>query len=142
MDMPIENRMPQMTGVSVDQTALDAGEKPGVANQSLLTGPALTVVLTSGGPNGPTVPERTAVLLSIMNAQYKTLCAIVKNLGVSERERELRERHKEELKKKMLELERRKDITEQELINAANTFIAAEDRALLDARMEENMLKG
>ena len=139
MDMQIGERRPQMTETSAVPTTTEADVTPDRANGALLGGPAVSVVTA---PNGPTVPERTAVLLSILNAQYKVLSTIAKNMGVSEKERELRERHKAEIKKKIDELERRQDLTEQELIDIANTFIAAEDRALLDARMEENRLRG
>lgn len=142
MEMQIGERRPQLAEAPVVPTTSDAGVMPNRANGALLGGPALSVVTAPIGPNGPTVPERTAVLLGILNAQYKALSTIAKNMGVSEKERELRERHKAEIKKKIDELERRQDLTEQELINIANTFIAAEDRALLDARMEENRLKG
>ena len=142
MDMQIGERRPQMTETSAVPTTTDADVTPDRANGALLGGPAVSVMTAPDGPNGPTVPERTAVLLSILNAQYKVLSTIAKNMGVSEKERQLRERHKAELKKKIDELEHRKDLTEKEIINIANTFIAAEDRALLDARMEENRLKG
>ena len=140
--MQIENRNQRMADLSFASLPKNAGRGPAASIRSLLTGPALTVVMTPGGPDGPTIPERTAVLLGIMNAHYRALSAIAKNMGVSDRERELRERQKKELKRKIIELERREDVTEQKLINIANTLVAAEDRELLDRRMAENGLRG
>ena len=94
----------------------------------------------AGLPPAPTPEEaQRYVAMSFLGGPALT---IAKNMGVSERERDLRERRKQTAKKKGLERERRMEADASRLANAANIQEAAEDRARIDAQMATNRLKG
>ena len=93
-----------------------------------------------GLPPAPTPEEAERyVAMSFLSGPALT---IAKNMGVSDRERDLRERRNQLRKKKSLERERRMEADANRLANAANIQEAAEDRARLDAQMATNRLKG
>jgi len=85
-------------------------------------------------------PDQAVALSNMMKSYFDTMMNTAKNLAPSEKELKLREQRKEELEKQIRDLEAKKVTVEEALIRFENTFLAAADKALLEANMARRCL--
>lgn len=89
---------------------------------------------------GSVSPESAEAVLAVMNECFQAAQQVAKNLGVSEKARELARRRAEELEKEMRELEAKKVTVEAAVRRFENTMTAAADRQLLEANLAKQNL--
>lgn len=113
-----------------------SAEKP--LSDTVLTGPGVKVTTFADQLDAlrkNAAPDKAKALSEMMNSYFQTMMNIAKNLAPSEKEIDLRIRRKEELEKQIRDLEAKKVTVEEALIRFENTFLAAADKALLEANM-------
>jgi len=133
---------PELDAKSVDSFA-QTGKTQEAAVNAIVSGPGLVVTvkerqvfldqmkeLREGG-----LPGQEAAFAQMMKGYYDSMSATIKNLAPSEREKALKERKLEDLKKQIKDLEAKKVDLEEAMTRFRNTVLAAADKALLEANM-------
>lgn len=123
-----------------------SASKPASALPDVLSGPGVRIRRGDSFADrlvalGKTAsPDQAAALSNMMKSYFDTMMNTAKNLAPSEKELKLREQRKEELEKQIRDLEAKKVSVKEALIRFENTFLAAADKALLEANRARAMV--
>ena len=123
-----------LTAMPTAGRAVTLQGKNAVAANAKLFGGASVRVVTGGGAS---VPDPTAVLLSMMQSHYQALLTAARNVGESKEMRELRKRRREEIAEQIRDLKDRKVDYEQARITFINCVASEDDKAYFEKLMAE-----